>query len=120
MHAPLAAAAVSLSHARVQDPVVPEPQGPWMRGPDGLDRPALTGDHSHVAPGEPTPASMHRLEIAPGDTSESDENDDKEFEEYLAAERTAYASGKVVAAAPVVGGRACGVGHSAFASYKYA
>ena len=32
-------------------------------------------------------------------------------------EKTAYAMGDVVAAAPAVGGRACGVGQSAFASY---
>ncbi|KAK3250204.1 hypothetical protein CYMTET_40409 [Cymbomonas tetramitiformis] len=104
LHAPLAAAAVSMPHAQVQDTVVPEPQGPWMRGPDGLDRPVLARDDSCEAPGEQTPASMHRLAIGPGDSSESDENDDNEFEEYLAADRTAYASGKVVAAAPAPGG----------------
>ncbi|KAK3233979.1 hypothetical protein CYMTET_55758 [Cymbomonas tetramitiformis] len=111
------AAAVSLPHAKAPDHVVPEPQGPWMHGPDGLAYTTLADDHSHVAPGEPTPAGMHCLGITPEDTSESEENDDKELEEYLAAERTAYASGNVVAAAPAVGGRACGVGQSAFASY---
>ncbi|KAK3281473.1 hypothetical protein CYMTET_10740 [Cymbomonas tetramitiformis] len=53
---------------------------------------------------------------AAGDSSETNENDDEEFEAYLAADRTAYASGKVVAAAAAVGGRACGVGRSAFTS----
>eukprot|EP00854_Cymbomonas_tetramitiformis_P014587 gene14587-biopygen15041 len=60
---------------------------------------------------------MHRLGIAPGDTSEgehydSDEADEK-FDEKLAVDRTAYVTGSVLAAAPAVGSRACGVGRQA-------
>ncbi|KAK3269142.1 hypothetical protein CYMTET_22407 [Cymbomonas tetramitiformis] len=53
---------------------------------------------SHVVPSEPAPAGMHRLGITPNDTDESENYDsdeaDEEFDERLAAERTAYASGK--------------------------
>ncbi|KAK3270019.1 hypothetical protein CYMTET_21564 [Cymbomonas tetramitiformis] len=64
---------------------------------------------------------MHRLGIEPGDASESEGYDsdkaDKEFDEKLAVDRAAYFAGDVMAAAPAVGGRACGVGQSAFTSY---
>ncbi|KAK3261404.1 hypothetical protein CYMTET_29690 [Cymbomonas tetramitiformis] len=73
--------AVSLPHAGAPDHVVPEPQGPWMRGPDGLA-------YSHVAP-EPTSVGMHRLGVTPGDASEDENYDsdeaDKEFDDKLAA-----------------------------------
>ncbi|KAK3275659.1 hypothetical protein CYMTET_16222 [Cymbomonas tetramitiformis] len=106
--------AVSLPQAGAPDHVVPEPQGPWMHGPGGLA-------YSHGAPGGPTPVGMHHLGVEPADADEgkgydSDEAD-KEFDEKLAVDRAAYFAGDVVAAAPAVGGRACGVGQSAFASY---
>ncbi|KAK3275658.1 hypothetical protein CYMTET_16221 [Cymbomonas tetramitiformis] len=113
---------VSLPQAGAPDQVVPEPQGPFVRGPDGLDYGlGFAGDHSHVAPGEQTPVGMHRLGTEPADADESEGYDsdetDKEFDEKLAVDRAAYFAGDVVAAAPAVGGRACGVGQSAFASY---
>ncbi|KAK3266774.1 hypothetical protein CYMTET_24633 [Cymbomonas tetramitiformis] len=87
----------------------PADTGPYVHGPDGLAY-GLTfaGDHSHVATGEPTPVGMHRLGITPGDTSEDEDYDsdeaDKEFDDKLAADKTAYVTGNVAAAAPSSGG----------------
>ncbi|KAK3250200.1 hypothetical protein CYMTET_40405 [Cymbomonas tetramitiformis] len=86
--------AVSTPHAHVQDAVVPGPLGPWVRGPDGLDRPLFAQDHPPEVPGVQTLVSMHSLGNPDDLMSESDEYDDAEVEEHLAADRTAYASGK--------------------------
>ncbi|KAK3252292.1 hypothetical protein CYMTET_21987 [Cymbomonas tetramitiformis] len=76
---------------------------------------------SHAAPGGPAPAGMRRLGITPNDTGESEDYDsdeaDEKFDEELAIDGAAYVTGSVVAATPAEGGRACGVGQSAFASY---
>ncbi|KAK3233626.1 hypothetical protein CYMTET_56079 [Cymbomonas tetramitiformis] len=138
------AGSISVTHAQLGQPEQPQqvvqsiggaplrccnrqehPPGPFYTGTDGLSYSAFPGG---TAPAD-APVGANSLALTGGasgdyggceaasDVGEDDRDDDREFEEFLAADRAAYASGKVVDAAPAAGGRACGVGHFALASF---
>ncbi|KAK3275006.1 hypothetical protein CYMTET_16843 [Cymbomonas tetramitiformis] len=92
---------ISITHAQLGQPGQPQTV---VRPADGAAGGAAAAGGAFV---------RWRDRRAVGPLSEADE----EFEATLAADRTAYASGEVVASAPAVGGRACGIGHSALAAY---
>ncbi|KAK3260176.1 hypothetical protein CYMTET_30849 [Cymbomonas tetramitiformis] len=67
---------------------------------------------------ESAPLSANALAIAAGADEDYDNSEaDEEFDKEAATFRAACASEEVVAAAPAVGGRACGVGQSALAKH---
>ncbi len=119
---------VSVTHAQVEQPEQPQlvvqptggaplrwwnrtAAGPLYAGGDGLHYPLFPGGSEVVS----APLSANALALAGSDCDSSEA--DEEFNKELAARRAACASEEVVAAAPAVGGRACGVGHSTLAAY---
>ncbi|KAK3237279.1 hypothetical protein CYMTET_52632 [Cymbomonas tetramitiformis] len=73
--------------------------GPLYAGGDGLHYPALPGGSAAVS----APVGANALALAGNTDEDYDSSEaDAEFDARLAADRTAYASGEVVAAAPAV------------------